>query len=40
MYDKQEIQPSETKHIIASTTQEAQNVAEQIRISYNKINKI
>lgn len=40
VYDKQGDEPSETKHIVASTTEEAQNVAEQIRTSYNKINKI
>jgi hypothetical protein len=35
VYDKQGELPSETKHIVASTTEEAQNVAEQIRKSYN-----
>lgn len=36
VYDKQGDMPSETKHIVASTTEEAQNVADQIRKSYNK----
>lgn len=40
VYDKQGDAPSETRHIVASTTEEAQNVADQLRISYNKITKI
>lgn len=40
VYDKQGDLPSATQHIVASTTEEAQIVADQIRTSYNKINKI